>query len=160
MRWPAVLILILPGACLPEGEPQPLPLETDASPLLPGPDAGASSCAQPATPPDGHHNAGAQCLTCHDGNTTGAPRWTLAGTLYDPSNTNPVTGATVTVIDASNTHITMISGNNGNFWTQQTVAFPVHTSASLCPASVAMTATAGVGSCNGCHSSNMRIHLP
>ncbi len=134
------------------------------------------NCIQVATPViDGHHNAGMACLTCHDGNTAGANRFYAAGTVYDIQTTpsKPVTGATIELIDANGTKVTVVTasqGAPGNFWTQTPLVFPVQVRASRCPfdrpmpTKLAAGATPGQsdGNCAraGCHDANNVIHVP
>lgn len=130
----------------------------------PTPDAGELACVEEAPVlPDGNHNAGMACLSCHTGQAV-APRWTLAGTLYDSrQGTAPIAGATVTVIDATGAEHALVTASNGNFYTSAAITFPVTVSASKCPDTREMTSLVGSGDCNGCHTANAsqgRIHLP
>jgi len=118
-------------------------------------------CENQATPPDnGHHNPGKSCFqNCHNHG------FTLAGTLYNSVNGNSAfAGATITVIDANNQTVKLVTRQNGNFYTSQAIAFPVLTMASSCPSAVKMNASTPHGNCNvdGCHPgpTNQQIHLP
>jgi hypothetical protein len=108
----------------------------------------------------GHHNAGLDCLNgCHNHG------FTLAGTIYSTATGGAaLTGATVTVKDASGTTFDVISQLDGNFYTTQPVTFPLTVYASSCPSVQPMVATVAAGGCNkvGCHTSNAQgqIHLP
>jgi hypothetical protein len=130
----------------------------------PGPAADATQEAcEPvaAVIPAGHHNPGQNCLTCHDGNTADAPLWTLAGTLYtSAAGATALPGGTIIATDAAGSEIKIISGDNGNFYTSQTVVFPVTIVASRCPDTRPMISPQQVGDCNSCHGANQRIHLP
>ena len=129
----------------------------------PGPDAAPATDCEPVATilPDGRHNAGQACLTCHDGNQADAPLWTVAGTIYDSANgTAPLPGATIILTDSVGTEIKLVSASNGNFFTSQTVVFPVRATASRCPDSQAMASPQQVGDCNSCHGAASRIHLP
>jgi len=128
------------------------------------PDAAQAACKQAVnTTASGRHNAGTACLNCH-GPGGGAPLWTLAGTLYaSAGGGTAVAGATITVTDANGATFDMVSALNGNFWTTQTVAFPVTVVASKCPDTVPMISTLTSGDCNSCHTgsgSPGRVHLP
>ena len=114
------------------------------------------------TPPDGHHNPGANCLLCHDSNQMSPNlRWTVAGTLFDGiSSSNPTAGATIEIIDAQGLVLTIPTATNGNFWTTTRVHFPLQVRASKCPANLVMPSPTFDGSCNACHVPGMRIHLP
>ncbi len=165
MRILTCVSLAFVAACFPDPPSQPPPASggPDAAISTPMPDAGAAAaCVQPATPPgDGHHNAGANCLTCHTG-TGAAPQWTAAGTLYaDSAGSAPVAGATITLVDGAGKSVTIVTAQNGNFWTSEPLVAPLHPKASRCPSSAAMNGNAAVA-CNGCHagsSSPGRIHL-
>jgi hypothetical protein len=114
-----------------------------------------------ATVPAGHHNAGQACMVCHDGNTNGAPEFTLAGTLYTSgAGTTALPGATIIVTDGAGSEIKMIAGDNGNFFTTQTAVFPIRATASGCPNETSMQNAQQVGDCNSCHSGQSHIHLP
>lgn len=134
------------------------------------------NCIAAAAPTiDGHHNAGQACLTCHDGNTAGANKFYAAGTVYDIQTTpaQPVTGATIELVDANGTKVTVVTamtGAPGNFWTDKPLVFPVQVRASKCPfdrpmptklAAGASTAQSD-GNCAraGCHDANLPIHMP
>ncbi|HEY5922171.1 MAG TPA: hypothetical protein VIV11_10895 [Kofleriaceae bacterium] len=111
-------------------------------------------------PHDGHHFPGQSCFqACHNHG------WTVAGTLYtnDTGNTAFV-GANITLTDSNNQTINLLTGANGNFYTQQAIAFPVLVIASACPSAVKMTlAVAASGrACNSCHvgGTSMQMHLP
>ena len=109
------------------------------------------ACAEPtAATESGRHRAGERCATCHDGE--GGPAFTIGGTLFsDAAGSAAVAGVTVTLVNAEGTRIDMVSAENGNFWTDQPVAFPVTTYASSCPDLTAMQTLADSGNCNGCH---------
>lgn len=130
----------------------------------PGPDADPGTC-EPAsvTLPNGNHNAGLACLSCHTGAGL-APKWTLAGTLYaSSSGGTAIPGATVTVVDAAGIEHKLITAANGNFYTNAALQFPVRVTASKCPDAKPMTGAPQSGDCNGCHSATAaqgRIHLP
>lgn len=138
----------------------------DAAPADPGVDGAPVACRDPvANVGSGEHNPGQACIECHA--AEGAPRFTLAGTLYvDAAGTTPLAGGTIIVTDATGATVDMVSQANGNFWTTQTLTFPVRVAASQCPDTVPMAgAITAAGDCNagGCHaagSSSGRVHLP
>jgi hypothetical protein len=140
-----------------------------ADPTTGSPDAGAAvACDEPKAGglPNGEHNPGQACLDsgCHGGNG-GGPRFSLGGTLYSSVGGGAVIpGATIHVIDGNGTDITLTSASNGNFYTQQGIAFPVTVRASSCPNTSAMAGQVdqAAGNCNssGCHDSGFRVHLP
>jgi len=148
-----------------------------------GPDAGASDpagdgdgsgvdggtvatgdCDQPVTSglASGEHNAGRNCLDCHDGNH-GAPHWTAAGTIYTAATGGAaLPGATLHLTDDTGNEIILVSAANGNFWTTESITFPLHARASSCPSTRQMGGAIPDGGCNqsGCHDSARRIALP
>ena len=111
---------------------------------------------------NGHHNAGQDCMQgCHNHG------FTASGTLYTSINgTTPATGATVTIVDAANQTVDMITQTNGNFYTLTPLTFPIRVVASSCPNTTPMggSIAAGNGGCNksGCHATGAqgKIHLP
>jgi hypothetical protein len=126
----------------------------------PGPDGGSDVACEPAATqlPFGNHNAGAACLSCHTG-TGAAPKWTIAGTIYGGDGL-ALPGATITVTDNGGNELKLISASNGNFYTSQTVQFPVRVVASRCPDTRPMLNAQQIGNCNSCHSGASRIKLP
>jgi hypothetical protein len=137
---------------------------TDATGTGGGGDSGTGgACDQPVTSlPFGNHNAGLACLGCHTG-TGLAPRWTVAGTLYATAQGGaPIAGATITVTDANNVTVRLVTASNGNFYTGQTLAMPLRVGASRCPSTRMMSARPSTGDCNSCHqaATTGRIHLP
>lgn len=125
---------------------------------------GTGDCDQRVTSglASGKHNAGRDCLECHDGNH-GAPHWTAAGTIYTaPTGGSALSGATIHLTDAAGKEIILVSAQNGNFWTTDSITFPLHARASSCPDDRLMGGAIPAGGCNqsGCHDSDMRIALP
>jgi len=85
----------------------------------------------------------------------------VAGTLYaSASGGGVVSGATVTITGADNKKVTVITASDGNFYTNDAIAFPAKVEVSKCPDTVAMTDSLSSGDCNSCHDSTMRAHLP
>jgi hypothetical protein len=117
-------------------------------------DAGAPACIAPVAPPgSGHHNPGRDCSQCHN--------FTVAGTLFTQlTGGTGIAGATIEVIDANNQRLLLPTYQNGNFYTQQAVAYPIRLRASRCPNDAPMISTAATGTCNGCHNSTFQAHLP
>lgn len=129
------------------------------------------SCTQPVTPMDtgdctNGQKPGSDCLMCHHQGGTGIP-FAFAGTLYDPTGTQAVGGASVILQDSTGNVATAISHpTNGNFYTTDGfVAFPAKAFVTLCPNVVEMIGpvdeTTGAN-CNttGCHTAGFRVHLP
>jgi hypothetical protein len=130
------------------------------------PDGGDPNCDPPQVTQDtGHHNAGMDCGQCHFGQMQAAPIWTLAGTLYTQTNGGPpAVGATIRVHQAGGVVLRLTTAQNGNFYTNQPINFPITVEASSCPNTVAMQGNiAGVHvSCNNCHRAGVQgpMHLP
>jgi hypothetical protein len=166
------------GGALPPGADGGGPAPSDAAPppkvdgSAPAVDAGAKDAAAPvdagacingvASPGSGHHDPGQDCKSCHD-NLGANRKWTVAGTLYAGVNSNtPVVGATIEVVDATNKVLQLVTYSNGNFYTLQSVTYPLKVRATKCPSNVPMNGSVANGSCNagGCHEAGNRIHLP
>lgn len=125
------------------------------------PDAG-TACKPVVTAnlTSGHHNAGQNCVACHNG--ASAPLFTLAGTLEQAAG-GAMSGGTITIVDANGVSLDVVSQQNGNFYTAQTLAFPVTLTASACPTTTSMVSKASAGGCatSGCHVSGAQgaVHL-
>jgi hypothetical protein len=125
-----------------------------------------NSCDNKQTPPLGHHNAGLDCSNCHNGSQTTSdpnspPHWYAAGTLYDgASSSKTVAGATIHITDKNGKSVSLVTADNGNFYTSEPLVPPLKVKGSLCPSNVAMSASATSAFCNGCHNSIFRIHIP
>jgi hypothetical protein len=119
------------------------------------------------TPSSGNHNAGNSCIQsgCHNvARASVTKAMTIGGTLYgNIAGGAAVSQGTIHVIDANGVDVKISTATNGNFWSTQAVAFPVTVRASKCPAvdqKMVSQVAAGQGSCNTCHGSGNRIHLP
>ena len=131
--------------------------------------SGSGSNCEPiaAAPPAGHHNPGMGCRSaagCHNaalGLGTGAPEYSIAGTVYkDRMGMMAYPGATVLVTIGGTTHKS-IAADNGNFWfvpalvPGPSATMTGMTSASACPNTIAMGGLLvnGGGDCNSsnCH---------
>lgn len=131
-----------------------------------GVDAAAGpTCDDPVSVTDnGHHNPGQACMQCHKAGGSG-PQFTLGGTLFDGLNSSTgVDGATLRIVDANGTEVALHSALNGNFYTTQSLTFPLTVSGSSCPNTQKMFSAVNENGadCNsaGCHDSTFRIHLP
>lgn len=152
----------------PGGGPDANPNAPDAAPVAPGtPDAApaAAQCKDGVNTVDtGHHNPGADCMAgnCHGPGGAG-PLWSVAGTLYSTAGGGtPVSGATITVIDANGASHDLVSALNGNFYSGVAIPLPATVYASKCPAIQPMVSTFSLGSCNSCHaagSATGAVHL-
>lgn len=162
-----VFVIVFLAAC-DVGSVEPLEPGTDAPALVTdaaGGDGGVV-CEPAATNlPNGEHNPGQPCLTCHGPGGEG-PRFTIGGTIFSTAQGGvAVAGATVVVVDASNVTTRLVSASNGNFYSNANLTLPLRVSASKCPDTKPMIgaiASAQDGDCNGCHQAGTsgRIHLP
>ena len=132
--------------------PGPGPDPTPDADLTPPPPAGPpcqNKVVDAAQIPDGHHFPGQDCMgACHDHG------FTLGGTLLTKTKAvNP--GGVITITDAMQKTINITAGNNGNFYTSESLVFPLKVYASACPdvAEMQDTVKVGEGGCakNGCH---------
>lgn len=89
---------------------------------------------------------GEDCLSCHGGGGEGQ-RWTVAGTW--------ARGAKVDVVDANGKSLTMTGNKVGNFYTAESLAFPLRSitvNGEAMPATASRCADAfSYGGCNRCH---------
>lgn len=140
----------------------------DLGPSGETPDAAdTSGCLETVEPQEsGEHNPGLDCMSsgCHDGSSD-APTWTLAGTLYtDVGGSAPRPGAHIVVVDAAQNELVLQVAQNGNFYTDEEVTFPVQVRGTACPEDMEMSTPvdASSGSCNksGCHASGFRAFVP
>lgn len=99
---------------------------------------------------------GQDCMSCHAAGTgTGAPVWTIAGTLYaapDASDHAGIEGGHVYITDAKGNSFTLTTNSAGNFYTAEALAFPLaKVQAEFGGTRMAMVSTPPTGSCNSCH---------
>ncbi len=95
---------------------------------------------------------GRDCLTCHDGNR--ARTWTVAGTAFPTPTSDTRSGvldAHVQVRDASGWSFQLQTNVAGNFYTAETVAFPLQVCVEKGGALACMSAPVEYGGCNSCH---------
>ena len=119
----------------------------------------------PTAGPNGEHNAGRDCLSCHDGSGE-APHFAFAGTIYNGSG-SPVAGAEIRVEDAAGHFTTVYSATNGNFYKTASANFaaPGHAGARNASTTNLMISNVTNGGCNSCHCTGSTcatapIHLP
>jgi hypothetical protein len=139
----------------------PNPPVSDGGTTTPDAHGGNSNCiAMTTAKTSGNHNPGRACMQCH-GPGGGAPTFTAAGTLYDAlTGSTAVAGATVEIIDASGTKVSIVTSQNGNFYTSTALTFPLTVRASGCPNDQPMVSKVTNGDCNSCHNSTFHVHLP
>ena len=116
-----------------------------------------SGCIAAATSSGtGEHHPGESCGQCHD--TMANAHWTVAGTVFGSGGVG-LAGATIEVIDASGTRLTLVTADNGNFYTTSAVQMPLTVRASKCPGDSSMSSKVMAGSCNSCHGASNPIKL-
>ena len=132
------------------GGPTGMETSPDAS-MTPsdGSGSGSAMCKAKATSPgSGHHNAGRDCMgSCHNHG------FTAAGTIVTAAGgSSAAVGATIQITDANNHVTTIVSQNNGNFYTSTSLAYPIKLEVTECPSLTPMVQT--VPSAQGCNSSS------
>jgi hypothetical protein len=83
---------------------------------------------------------GEDCLECHGGGESDARAWTVAGTYGGQ-------GARVVITDATGWTFTLHAARNGNFYTAESVKFPLQVSVD----GERMADPVTYGGCNSCH---------
>jgi hypothetical protein len=85
-----------------------------------------------AVPEDGPMMApGEDCIRCHGdggGEEEDGPRWTVAGTVYPSEDADPgagLRGASIWIQDSNGKSFTLRSNKAGNFYTAESLAFPI-----------------------------------
>ncbi len=157
----------------PSPNPGPTPSTDMSSPPSPTPAADMalapsgdlapqSACIKQVAPlTDGHHNAGLDCMSCHNANDPNISQFTVAGTLYSAlTGGSAVAGATVEVTDSTGKVLPLLTGSNGNFYTEQPLTPPLMVRATACPADLHMQSASQTGACNSCHNGTNQIHVP
>jgi hypothetical protein len=119
-----------------------------------------------SSPPNGHHNPGKDCLSCHGNGGGSAPEFSFAGTLYNASG-NAVSGAEVRVVDSAGNALSVTTATNGNFYqfAGSGLDVPGHAGIRNATTTDLMTSAVTKGSCNACHCTGSgcattRLHLP
>ncbi len=106
---------------------------------------------------------GEDCLSCHN---SGNNAFTLAGTVFTDgtASSSGLSGVTLTVTDSKGATVTLTSNSVGNFFTSQSLTFPVNIALTSGSSSASMSA-ASRGGCNSCHGTGSgdsagRVHVP
>jgi len=110
---------------------------------------------------------GQDCLRCHGPNRS--LTWAAAGTVFggpSASADSGVQGVLVRLTDSTGRTIELTTNGAGNFYTAESLAFPLSATVSLGGQSVSMITPVPKGSCNSCHtqppqnSAPGRLHTP
>lgn len=118
-----------------------------------------AACGIPAAGPG--MEPGADCMSCHSGGI--APAWTASGTLFtDPASAadGGLEGAQVIITDNGGRELTLTTNSAGNFYTAESLAFPIHVQAQFGAHRMAMSSTSQSGSCNSCHAAPGLLGAP
>jgi hypothetical protein len=109
-----------------------------------------AACGIPATSPQ--MDPGQDCMQCHKGDI--APLWTVSGTLFRDPASQPDAGledGQVLITDAAHRTLTLSTNGAGNFYTAETLQFPIRVQAQVGSRRMAMSSAVTNGSCNSCH---------
>jgi hypothetical protein len=96
---------------------------------------------------------GANCISCHSyGNIDDGPQFSIAGTIFeDGAGTDGFKGAIVRIFDAAGNTFELTSTREGNFFTDEFVAFPISAEVEVDGNIRAMNDPIETGECNTCH---------
>jgi hypothetical protein len=99
---------------------------------------------------------GENCKSCH-GFTASAPVFPTV----QAASSEGINGATVTIVDSNQKSVTMTSNSAGNFYTDDSIAWPATITLTLGSRSATMPAAPN-GACASCHttSGQGRVFLP
>ena len=89
---------------------------------------------------------GENCNSCHS--------FKVAGTLFgapDASASSGKSGGTINLVDAAGKSLSLSSNGAGNFYTSQSLTFPLTASVTLAGVTKTMTAKVSSGACSSCH---------
>ena len=105
------------------------------------------------------HNTGQNCMNCHQEGEGGEGWFTVAGTVYDSTKTNPFKNATITLVANRNGtafQYTIEGDANGNFYTTDPIDFSEGLFTSVQGAGIVHEMSSKIfnGQCNSCHGSS------
>lgn len=109
---------------------------------------------------------GSNCVACHaPGGDRGAPTWSAGGTVFqDVDGTAAANGATVRILDANDKVVELVSNTAGNFYTRQSITFPITAEIEVDGEVVKMETPVESGGCNECHAcegaAGGKLHIP
>lgn len=110
------------------------------------------------------HNAGQNCMSCHKSGGPGEGWFTVAGTVYNSSETAVYPNATVKLYTGTNGSGTLVKtievDGKGNFYTTNSVDFGtgLYVTVTGKSGSVStMSSSITTGQCNSCHDSSSKI---
>lgn len=95
---------------------------------------------------------GDNCMTCHNGSK--APKWTVAGTVYSSPTDSAlmgVDGVQVVITDAAGKKLTLTTNAAGNFYSRDSVTFPISAEVTRNGKTQKMSQTVPTGACSSCH---------
>jgi len=102
------------------------------------------------------HRPGQPCLVCHDGAFGDPGEFSVAGTIFErPGSKQPVSGATVSLTDATGSSFRIVTNAAGNFYmtpAQWNPTYPVTVTLTADGLTVPMQTSIGrSGACATCH---------
>ncbi|MCF8381408.1 MAG: hypothetical protein K9H49_17675 [Bacteroidales bacterium] len=112
---------------------------------------------------DDSHRTGENCMNCHKAGGEGEGIFTVAGTVYDASQTSTLPNVTVKIYTASNASGSLVASipadKYGNFYTTESVDFgnSLYTVVDGTTGPKYMLSAISGGACNSCHGSGNRI---
>jgi hypothetical protein len=111
-------------------------------------------------PSDGEHNAGQECLSCHD--SLGNRTWSFGGTVYEADGSTPAANVEVGIWDGT-TFVAAYSATNGNVWLPVGAGTIDWATAEIRLRSAngeVVMDDVGDGDCNTCHSGDSVLIAP
>jgi len=96
---------------------------------------------------------GSRCMTCHEAGGSASERpWSVAGTVFDSETADAgLQGAVIEVVDQDGRLVRMPSNGAGNFYTAESLRFPIRASLVIGGVRREMPGEVEHGSCNSCH---------
>jgi hypothetical protein len=107
------------------------------------------------------HEAGSNCMTCHQAEGLGKGRFTVAGTAYTAAGA-PHANATITLFSGGVSVLTLETDASGNFYSTEPVPVPEQSifptvSSGDSGLTIAMPFPTQSGACNMCHVGRQRL---
>jgi hypothetical protein len=117
---------------------------------------------------------GQNCMACHSATPEGSgglpdgehghqasPYWSVAGTVFYANKTTAgFEGAEIQVTDANGWSFSLRSNEAGNFYSAESLTFPLHVCISANGTVSCQQSTLTSGACNSCHSATGSVGTP
>lgn len=113
---------------------------------------GAADCGIPEYGPQ--MLPGEDCQTCHRERGEASPSWVVSGTLFPRSDSaaqDGIEGAEIRLTDARGRRLTVRTNGAGNFYTAESLEFPLRVEVHHRDSIAVMPIPVPDGACNGCH---------